>query len=347
MMTAHTIRYYAAATLAPVVLLALGAVFGGFWALLGLLYMTALAYSLDALTSFVRTTENGEAENGDANALSVVLALAHFALLALAVWALTAGHLVFWERVLVFFGTGLFFGQISNANAHELIHRADPTLRRLGTWVYITLLFGHHASAHPKVHHRHVASENDPNSAPLGLSFYRFLPIAWLGSFTKGLNAENELRARGRADDLHPYALYIGGGIACLMVAGIIGGFGGVVKYLLLAAYATMQLLLSDYVQHYGLERRTDAHGNIEPVGPRHSWNSPQWFTSFLMLNAPRHSDHHAHPMRPYPALELSADMPVLPRSLPAMATIALYPPLWHRIMDPRVEAVMDAPNLD
>ncbi len=46
---------------------------------------------------------------------------------------------------------------------------------------------------------------------------------------------------------------------------------------LALAAYAQMQLLLSDYVQHYGLRRKTSENGKPEPVGPQHSWNAPAW----------------------------------------------------------------------
>jgi alkane 1-monooxygenase len=75
-----------------------------------------------------------------------------------------------------------------------------------------------------------------------------------------------------------------------------------------------------------------------ERAGPQHSWNAPQWFSSAMMLNAPRHSDHHLHPGRPFPALRLDpADMPVLPHSMPVMATLALAPPLWRRAMAPCV----------
>ncbi len=341
--TPHIIRYFAVSTMAPVALLALGAILGGVWAVAAFLYMTALAYSLDQLVDLARDPANPEAEFPDANALSVVLALCHFALMPLAIWALSVNDLVFWERLFIFLGMGMFFGQVSNSNAHEMVHRTDATLRRLGTWVYITLLFGHHATAHVRVHHRYAATAQDPNSAPLGMSYYRFLPRAWWGSFKAGLTAENALRARGKATDLHPYALYIGGAVACLLIAYVIGGGMGAFKYVLLAGYATSQLLLADYVQHYGLRRRDTSDGTYEPVGPKHSWNSPQWFTSFLMLNAPRHSDHHSHPMKPYPALEITDDMAQLPRSLPAMASLALIPPLWRRVMDPRVRRVMDS----
>jgi alkane 1-monooxygenase len=96
---------------------------------------------------------------------------------------------------------------------------------------------------------------------------------------------------------------------------------------------------MSDYVQHYGLARATGRNGKPEPVGVRHSWNSPHVMSSALMLNAPRHSDHHAHPARPYPALRLpdAADAPHLPWPLPVACTLALFPPLWKRAIRPHL----------
>jgi len=57
-----------------------------------------------------------------------------------------------------------------------------------------------------------------------------------------------------------------------------------------------------------------------------------------MMLNAPHHSDHHMRPARAFPALEVTPDsMPILPRSLPVMAALALVPPIWRHVMDRRV----------
>ena len=270
----------------------------------------------------------------------MVLAGAHFVLLGLGIWAVSGGTGIGWgARLACFLAFGLFFGQVSNSNAHELIHRADKRLFRLGMWVYISLLFGHHTSAHRHVHHRFVATADDPNSAEEGESFYEFAPRAWIGSFAAGREIETALRRQAGRAGLHPYAVYVGGAAACVVAVTLVLGAGGLIAYLALAAYAQMQLLLSDYVQHYGLVRARGDSGRSEPVGPGHSWNAPHWFTAALMLNAPRHSAHHAHPARPYPALDLPAEgtAPMLPFSLPAMATIALYPPLWHRIMDRRL----------
>jgi len=98
-------------------------------------------------------------------------------------------------------------------------------------------------------------------------------------------------------------------------------------------------VLIWDYGQDYGLRRRIGPDGKPEPVGPQHSWNAVGWYSSAMMLNAPRHSDHHAHPSRPYPRLTLPEGAPILPAPLPAMAMLALIPPLWRKVMDPRLPA--------
>lgn len=326
------------ATSGMVALLALGMAFGGAWAWAALLCITVVTYFLDRIAALA-APDHPEREFPAGDGLAALLGLVHFPLLYAGAWAV-AGHGAHGPgaRVALFFALALFFGQVSNSNAHELIHRQSRWLRRLGVAVYCSLLFGHHASAHVRVHHVLAATAGDPNSAPLGRSYYRFAPRAWLGSFRSGLRAETALRARrARRQGLHPYLTYAGGAVLSLGLAWLVAGAGGLLALLGLAVYAQAQLLLSDYVQHYGLRRREVAPGRFEPVGPQHSWNAPHGASSALMLNAPRHSDHHAHPGRPYPGLELDrAAMPILPHSLPVMAVLALVPPVWHRIMDPR-----------
>lgn len=327
---------FSAATLLPLPLVALAALLGGPWAFIAPAWLALVAAGLDGLSPAAAPDAPEEAEFPAADRLSATLAVGHFVLLALSVAALSGDWLSVAEKAGVFIAAGLFFGQISNSNAHELIHRGARGLRRLGVWVYITLLFGHHASAHPLVHHRWVATRRDPNSARLGESYYRFAARAWRGSFREGLRAESARRkGAGQPAWRHPYAHYGGGALLTLALAALIGGWGGALALLGLAFFAQSQLLLSDYVQHYGLSRAIDERGKPEPVAARHSWNAPHRFTSAQMLNAPRHSDHHAHPMRKYPSLRLPADSPTLPHSLPVMAGLALVPPLWHRRMRP------------
>jgi alkane 1-monooxygenase len=322
------------ATSVPVILIAMAAIDGGIWVAASVLYLTVISALLDETVHHV-TPPAPESEFPAATYLTVILGVAHFGLLGLVVNALANGDGSRVANIGLFIAAGFFFGQISNANAHELIHRGGRGLHRLGKWVYISLLFGHHTSAHVLVHHRHVATPYDPSTSRLGESYYRFAVRAWRGSFRKGLAAETERQNRiGAPRHQHPYVIYVGGAAGFMVIAWIIGGAAGTIAYIALASFSTSQLLLSDYIQHYGL-MRTQVDGKYEPVNTRHSWNNPHWFSSAVMLNAPRHSDHHAHPSRPYNTLIIPQGSPVLPRSLPVMACLALLPRRWRRVMDP------------
>jgi alkane 1-monooxygenase len=327
---------FAIASLTPAALLALACLTGGPWPLLALLSITVAVFFLDRIA--VADAPSGATGRN----LSFVQALAHFAVLPLGVWAIAdATYLGLADRVMIYLALGLYCGQISNSNAHELIHASDRWARRLGTAMYVSVLHGHHVSAHLRVHHIHAATDTDPNSARAGTGFYSYAARVLGEEFMAGLRADTAHRARARVKRSalsHPYVAYISGGILCLAVAFLLADFAGVAVLLAIALYAQMQLLLSDYVQHYGLRRATRPDGRIEPIGPQHSWNAPNWYSAAMMLNAPRHSDHHIRPARPFPALELDAGtMPILPRSLPVMAVLALVPPIWRRVMDRRV----------
>jgi len=342
-MKADPRHLFAFATLLPVVPLVLGGVFGGPVVWLGLGCMTVLVAGLDRLIDHTSRVEDTAIEFPADDRLSVVLAGAHVLLLFFTLYGLGRGTaLSTAQHIGLFMGVGLWLGQVSNSNAHELIHRPDRHLFQTGKWLFISLLFGHHTSAHRKVHHRFVGTPDDPNTAQLGESFYGFAARAWPDGFAAGWQAERADLCRTSHNGRllhHPYTVYVLGSFGCLALAGLIGGGFGLLWYLALALFAQAQLLMSDYVQHYGLERRRIARAQLEPVGPQHSWNASQVYSAALMLNAPRHSDHHAHPAKPYPTLDLGKDVPLLPRSLPVMGMIALYPPAWRRLMDKRAKA--------
>lgn len=328
------VALFALASLTPVALIGAGVVVGGALLWAGFLYMAVLALVLDRILPIIPGDAPEGAEFPASDGLLLGLGVGHLLLLPLAVWAVAGtGELDLGQRVLAFFAAGLWFGQVAHPTAHELIHRGGRGLFRLGAAIYVSLLFGQHVSAHRLVHHRHVATPADPNSARAGEGFYRFALRAWQGSFREGWRAETALRARGGKSAVHPYAIYIGGSVTALGLAWAIAGWPGVLVWTGLSLHAQGQLLLSDYVQHYGLTRATLPDGRLEPVGQRHSWNSGPWFSSALMLNAPRHSDHHVHPARPFPALQLPEDAPRLPWPLPLACTIALVPPIWRRAM--------------
>ncbi|MGR3456155.1 alkane 1-monooxygenase [Pseudooceanicola sp.] len=331
---------FTVASLMPLPLLLLAAYYGGPYTWVALLYLTVFTAVMDKLLPRNWRNRNPQAEFPAAHGLSQVLGLAHLWMMVAAIYWIGGGTGANGiDAVVAAVAFGIWFGQVGHPNAHELIHRPEREARQLGRLVYITLLFGHHASAHPKVHHKYVATPLDPNTARPGESFWRYVPRAWFGSFRAGYAAERaDLRRAGRSGLANPYIGYVLGAAGMVLLAWALAGVMGIVALLWMAGLAQSQILLSDYVQHYGLEREPRGDGRYEPVGPQHSWNSPHAMTGAMMLNAPRHSDHHVHPMRAYPALQLDrATMPVMPYALPIMASLALVPRLWRRVMDHRL----------
>ena len=330
---------FSALSLAPLGLLALAGWQGGVWVWIAVLALSVMVVALDLLVPPLLENAPEGAEFPGSDALLVTAGAAALALLPLTVGTVASGRLGWVEGAALMLASGWWLGQVAHPAAHELIHRSDRRLFRLGQAVYSACLMGHHASSHRLVHHVNVATPDDPATARAGEGFWRFLLRAEVGGFRAGLSAENALRRRGSRRGLHPYVIQTGGAVAALVLAAGIAGWAGVILWLLLGLHFHVQVHLSDYVQHYGLTRARLPDGRAEPVSPRHSWNAAEWYSSHLMLNAPRHSDHHAHPARPYPALRLGGpdEVPHLPWPLPLACMIALFPPLWRRRMRPHV----------
>ena len=145
--------WYVIASLTPAVLIAAAALWGGVWPVLALLSITVHVSFMDRLGRALTLSDRS------GRGLTLTLAAVHFMLLPLGVWAIGgAPHLEGLDRALIFAALGLFLGQISNSNAHELIHASRRLPRRIGTAVYISLLHGHHVSAHLRVHHPAAAT---------------------------------------------------------------------------------------------------------------------------------------------------------------------------------------------
>jgi alkane 1-monooxygenase len=132
-------------------------------------------------------------------------------------------------------------------------------------------------------------------------------------------------------------------GAAWIALVGVVGAvFGGLGVALFFGQSAVAVLLLEtiNYVEHYGLRRAEIAPGKPERVKPHHSWNSSHRLSNWMLLNLARHSDHHAFAARAFPELRHHDDVPQLPASYSAMVMLATVPPLWFRLMDPRVAAL-------
>lgn len=262
---------------------------------------------------------------------------------------LTAGadHLATWEKVMLFFGVGVITGTVGINYSHELMHQKNKMERRMADILLAMVLYSHFRSEHLLVHHRYVATPRDPVSARMGESFYRFYPRVLRQSFWSAWGAEKAMLDRRDlpvTDFKNPFWMYYALQIGFLILALILGGWTGVALFLIQAGVAIWQLELVNYIEHYGLTRKHLGDGKYEHVKPHHSWNAAHKASNWLLINLQRHSDHHYKPDRRFPVLQTysAAEAPQLPYGYPIMTMAAMLPPVWRRVMNPRVRKWRD-----
>lgn len=320
---------------------------GGWWLLLVPL-STWWAFSvLDSLTGL--NLENADPETPDTTLRWYILltnlwAPAQFLTLYGLIWYVTRSDLTGVEKFGVFFGMGVLTGTVGINYSHELMHQKGRLERWLGDILLAMVLYSHFRSEHLLVHHRHVGTPRDPVTARYNEGFHRFYPRVLRQSLLSAFRAEREKLARKDRpwiDASNPFWRYWALQGAMLLLALLIGGWSGVVLFLVQAGTAIWQLELVNYVEHYGLTRKYLGDGKYEHVRPRHSWNASQKASNWLLINLQRHSDHHYKPSRRFPLLQHHSQdaAPQLPYGYPVMTIAAMIPPLWRRVMNPRVHA--------
>jgi alkane 1-monooxygenase len=265
--------------------------------------------------------------------------------LGLLAWVLrmaTSGRLSGLEIAGATVSMGATSGALGITFAHELVHRRGRFERGLGEILLASVSYTHFAIEHVHGHHRHVGTPADPATARFGESFYRFLPRTLAGSLISAWHLEVErLGRRGRTACSPANRMLRYGLTQVLLWAGLLTILGatGVAVFAGQAIIAISLLEVINYIEHYGLTRREIAPGEYERIAPQHSWDSSYRISNWMLINLARHSDHHCMASKRYQSLELPAPAPQLPAGYGAMFLLALVPPLWFRVMNPRVAA--------
>jgi alkane 1-monooxygenase len=266
--------------------------------------------------------------------------------LVFACWLWSGGDLSAVNRVGLAITMGVVSGIAINT-AHELGHKRASLERWLSKVALAQSGYGHFFIEHNRGHHVRVATPEDPASSRLGETFWAFLPRTVLGSLRSSWELESERLSRTgqsrwtiRNDVINAWLMTVA------LFGGLVAIFGVVIlPYLVIQAVIGFTLLeVVNYLEHYGLLRRKrdDSSGRYELTRPEHSWNSNNVASNVLLYHLQRHSDHHANPMRRYQALRHFDEAPQLPTGYAGMIVLALFPPLWRRVIDPRLLAHYD-----
>lgn len=324
----------------------ISALYGG-WALLILPVVTWYLFSLlDAVVGLDLSNADLEATEADMFWYRLIT-LVWMPLQALTVFGLLwyapqAAHLSGWEMVGLFFGVGVITGTVGINYSHELMHQRNRLERWWADLLLAMVLYSHFRSEHLLVHHRYVGTPRDPVTARYNEGFHRYFPRVLVQCFKSAFRAEARMLARKALpwNTLsNPFFKYWALQVGCLLLALILGGWIGVGLFLFQALIAIWQLELVNYIEHYGLTRKHLGNGKYEHVQPKHSWNAAHRASNWLLINLQRHSDHHYKPDRRFPVLQTYGpdEAPQLPFGYPVMTMAAMVPPLWRRVMNPKV----------
>lgn len=323
-----------------------GAAWGGWWLfavpVYGIGVITVMDY-VGGLNTGNADTETPVSQLFWYRLITLVWPPIQLALIFGTLWYVSArDHLHPVELVMLFYGVGVASGAIGITYAHELMHQKNRAERWLADLLLASTLYSHFRSEHLLVHHRHVCTPRDPVTARYSEGFWRYLWRVAMQCPASAWRAEVAMLARkglGAGHRSNPFWLYAALQLGFLVLALWIGGLAGLALFVLQAAIAVIHLELTNYVEHYGLTRKHLGEGRYEHVQPRHSWNAAHRASNWLLINLQRHSDHHYKPERRFPLLQTYAegDAPQLPMGYPTMVLLAMVPPLWRRVMNPRV----------
>ena len=236
-------------------------------------------------------------------------------------------------------------GGVGINTAHEMGHKKDALERWLSKVTLAQTGYGHFFIEHNRGHHVRVATPDDPASARMGETVWAFLPRSVWGSLRSSWKLEAQrMRRIGKSpfnirnDVLNAWLM----SVALWGVLVAVFGWALIPFVVIQAVFGFSLLEAVNYLEHYGLLRQKNSNGRYERCTPQHSWNSDHIVTNVFLYHLQRHSDHHANPTRRYQTLRSFDGAPNLPSGYASMILLTLVPPLWRKVMDPKVLAHYD-----
>lgn len=339
---------YLAAYLIPIACFA-GLYFGG-WAAPGTLWVGFFIVPIIELFVSAAPRNRDEAELAEKAKLPFFDYLLYlnvpvlYLLLAYFVWILGNRVLTTWEIVFGILNVGILLGVCGINVAHELGHRERKFDRWMSRLLLLPAMYSHFTLEHNYGHHLKVGTPEDPATARKNEAVYAFYVRSIANSYLSAWKiGKNRLASAGKPLWQHEM---IWSHLFQLILLALVysqAGWSGLLIYAGTAFLGILMLESVNYIEHYALTRSKLPSGRYETMTERHSWNSNHELGRIMLFELVRHSDHHYKTDRKYQTLRHLEASPQLPFGYPMSIGIALIPPLWFKLMNPRVEAIQAA----
>ena len=200
---------------------------------------------------------------------------------------------------------------------------------------YIEHNFGHHVNA---------ATHEDAATAKYNQTVYSFWITSVIRQYINAWKLQSKLLKQSSAhvfstkNDMFWYLI-----IQILYLVLIFFLFGPIGLLFAISTAIVGFLLLEtvNYIEHYGLMRKKLPSGRYERVKEVHSWNSNHVVGRIVLYELTRHSDHHYKSSKKYQLLDYYDISPQMPYGYPTSMVMSFLPPLWFKVMNPRIPAEM------
>jgi alkane 1-monooxygenase len=322
-------------SLVPGLVTIAGNAFGGIWSWSNLVFSLGF---LALLEWFMPEDRHNESDAGSLLPDAVLLGHVLLQVLSLVMLfdSMANGRIAGIHLIGAGLSTGVHSGSSSIVIAHELVHRKHRAWQALGKFLLFTAGNVYFFIEHLRVHHKWVGTERDPATARYGEHLYVFFLRSLSGQLTGAIRLENQRLEHEGKGHFHPDH-YVWRNLTGLLLVSFCSwyffGLAGLGVWALQVLTANFLLEYTNYIEHYGLAR-----SEHERVRETHSWQTDKVVSRFILIDLSRHSDHHFYASKPYHTLLSYDKSPVLPGGYASAVFMALIPPLWFRIVHPRLE---------
>lgn len=234
---------------------------------------------------------------------------------------------------------GLSCGILGINVAHELGHRPKKYEQWMSKALLLSTLYMHFYIEHNRGHHKNASTPLDPASSRFNEPVYLFFLRSIKDSYLSAWKINQSILEKGKHDFWSKKNEMLWNQVfQIFLVIGILAIYGWQISALFIVAAVKGILLLEsvNYIEHYGLVRQNKGE-YYEKVKPVHSWNSNHPLGRLVLFELSRHSDHHYQASRKYQILRHFKESPQMPTGYPGMIILALFPPLWFKVMNKRV----------
>lgn len=311
----------------------LGIYKGGYWAFSGFVYAIFLGPILDVLSPKTAPTRSGP-KPFIWNSLLVSHAIFMYASIVILCWRAKVDDFGI-PVIMGALSVGVVSGISGIINAHEAGHRKKGSyLWRLSRINLFLVLYEHFTTEHNNSHHRNYATVKDAASAPRGVGLWghliRTIPLQYISAWK---THSGKGRTGFKNPILHGLIIQLG-----MLIALLLYSPSAMYAFLIQAGIAIFLLEFVNYLQHYGLRREIRERHTV-----MHSWEFRGVWSRWTLLELPLHPAHHLKASKPLWDLRAQEGSPQLPFGYYVCLWVAIFPPLWKKVMGRRIDSLTPA----